>query len=198
MVFLAMLSAFVCSGCATTAELAIGQIDPTAIKGLRRLAILDFTGGGSGGAMTGAAVSGIVQTHLSMMPGFEVIEREKFKTLLAENELLKEGVLDENTVQDFRKAYGIDGIIAGSIIQYNQEQRFKSVPFVGAVPYNQTSVSFNMRVVDTSNAKAIYLCSGENSESDKTYLETARKIVQLALEPIRDPTKYEVGQTIKK
>ena len=105
--------------------------------------------------MTGSAVAGIIQTQLSMMSGCEVVEREKFKALLAEHELLKEGVIDEDTVQEFRKAHGIDGILAGSIIQYSREQRFRHFPLVGIVPYNQTSVSFNMRVIDTSNAKAV-------------------------------------------
>lgn len=185
------------SGCAT-ATLSIGQLDSTAVKGIKRVAVLDFEGGGAEGAMTGSAVAGIVQTRLTMMPGFEVIEREKFKALLAEHELLAEGVIDEDTVQEFRKSHGIDGIIAGSIIQYGQEQRSRYIFPLGAMPYSQTSVSFNMRVIDTSNAKAVYLCSAENSEENRTYLDTAGKIVDLALEPLRRPNLYSGGQTIRK
>lgn len=196
-VLLILISAGLWSGC-TTATLSIGQLDSTAVKGIKRVAVLDFEGGGAEGAMTGSAVAGIVQTKLSMMPGYEVIEREKFKALLAEHELLAQGVIDEDTVQEFRKSHGIDGIIAGSIIQYGQEQRSRYIFLLGAVPYNQTSVSFNMRVIDTSNAKAVYLCSAENSEENKTYLDTAGKIVDLALDPLRRPNLYQGGQTVRK
>lgn len=193
-----MLPALVaCSGCAT-ARLNIGQIDATALKGIKRVAVLDFEGGSTEGALSGSAVAGIVQTHLSMAAGMEVVEREKFKALLAEHKLLEEGVIDQDTAQEFRQAHGIDGIIAGSIIQYSQEQRFRWIPLVGLVPYNQTSVSFNLRVVDTSNARAIYVCSGENSEENKTYLEVAGKIVDLALEPLKHPDSFQSGQTTRK
>jgi hypothetical protein len=86
----------------------------------------------------------------------------------------------------------------GSIIQYSQEQRFRYVVFLGSVPYSQTSVSFNMRMIDTSNAKAVYLCSGENSEEDQTYLNTAGKIIDLALEPLSSPDMYGGGETIRR
>ena len=135
------------SGC-TTATISIGQINPEALKGMKRLAVLDFAGGGAEGALTGSAVAGMVQTHLSVKRGFEVVEREKFGELLAEHKLLKEGVIDEDTAQEFRKAHGIDGIITGSIIQYSREQRFQFIPLVGPVPYNQTSVAFNLRLIE--------------------------------------------------
>ena len=165
---------------------------------MKRLAVLDFAGGGAEGALTGSAVAGMVQTHLSVKRGFEVVEREKFGELLAEHKLLKEGVIDEDTAQEFRKAHGIDGIITGSIIQYSREQRFQFIPLVGPVPYNQTSVAFNLRLIDTSNAQATYLCTGENSEKNKTYMEVAGKVVNLALEPLIQPDAFMAGEMVKR
>jgi curli biogenesis system outer membrane secretion channel CsgG len=191
------LAILLCSGC-WTSRLTVGQIDPAPVKNIKRIAVLDFKGGGASGAESGASIAGIVQTRLSSLGDFEVIERERIRDLLDEIKRSKGDELDQSTVERFYKLYGVQGIIAGSIIQYTQETRAEYVFPLGNVAYTQTSVAFNLRLVDTTNAKVIYVASGENSLKNKTYLEVAREIVDWSLGPLQEPNAYppQVGKQL--
>ncbi len=91
------------------------------------VAVLDFTGlmMGQGGnsAPLGKAVSSMLITELTGLPGIRVIERYRLQDLLTEQKLALSGRVDESTAVEIGKILGAQYVIHGQVTSIFDELR---------------------------------------------------------------------------
>ncbi len=106
------------TGCApTVVNLPVYKPAEIDIKGIKKIAILDF----SGPENSGTLASSMLTSELLNSKFFQIFERSKVDQILKEHELAMTGVIDESTARQVGQLLGVDGLIFGDIVTYRVE-----------------------------------------------------------------------------
>lgn len=159
----------------------------TAFKGnaatvnISRITVADFTDApGAEAGRSGYVVASSIANEFLKIQGVTVIERDKLKTILNEQRLSSSGLIDDKTATKIGHILGVNGIITGSVSQYNTS----TIPiFLGLFTYYKDiyNVAANMRMIDPESGMIVFLgsCSGTSTES---YQEASDKVAQAIVE----------------
>ncbi|MFM2269705.1 MAG: hypothetical protein RL757_3146, partial [Bacteroidota bacterium] len=85
-------------------------------KGKKKVVIWDFTDADGGTSKLGKYISEEVSISLTnAATTFQMMERQHLNTLLKENKLKSEGLIDEITAKKLGQLQGIDAIVTGNL-----------------------------------------------------------------------------------
>jgi len=118
-----LILAFFLMGCAT-AKVKFQRLDRAYrdIRGIRRIAILDFQSYG-GRPESGRASSDLLISSL-LEPGFyEIVERSRIDEVVQEHRFNLSGMVSDSTVKKMGRILGVDAVIFGTVSGYKVESR---------------------------------------------------------------------------
>jgi curli biogenesis system outer membrane secretion channel CsgG len=96
---------------------------------LRRVAVLEFSG------PRGTAAADFF-AHALLATGADVVERNRLRSLLAEQKLSSDGALAPETARRVGRVLGVDGLFVGSVTRYSEPKSFlileSSSPYVSS------------------------------------------------------------------
>ncbi|NQT24858.1 tetratricopeptide repeat protein [candidate division KSB1 bacterium] len=106
--------------CTPPAAINVQVMKPAAIHlpGIRTLAVADFQGQGR----SGSQIATRLQAYLLETDYYDILERDKLKQILDEQNLGMTGVVDEATAVEIGKLLGVDAMIFGEVTEYQVEQ----------------------------------------------------------------------------
>jgi len=87
------------------------------LKGIRRVAVTEFTGPGQSGKL----VVSILNSKLLNSNYFDVLEREKLQDVMREYQLSMAGIVNPDQAKQIGQLLGVDGIITGEVTAYSVE-----------------------------------------------------------------------------
>ncbi len=93
------------------------------VKGLKKIAIVDFQGVNSSGDLAAS----LLTTELMHSNFFQIFERSKIDVLLDEHELAQAGVVDENTARQVGQMLGVDALVFGEVVSCSVDPDEKGV-----------------------------------------------------------------------
>lgn len=117
---------------------------------IKRIAVLNFDG------EKGGAAADIFILEL-MRKGFDVMERSRFESVLKEQNLGVSGLLEPSTAKSIGKIFGVDAIVAGSILQYLPAQKRTVFFSLG----DTVVITPGLYVVERGDNYVIYLTDAE-------------------------------------
>ncbi|MBN1893096.1 hypothetical protein JW906_01320 [bacterium] len=105
--------------CAPAATIPIQVMKPAAITmpGIRKIAIADF----QGPDRSGSQIASLLQSQLMETRFFDLMERDKLKTILDEQTMSLSGAVDESSAVEIGKLLGVDALIFGEVTTYRVE-----------------------------------------------------------------------------
>lgn len=105
--------------CAGPAAISVKVLKPAEIHlpGIRTLAIADFQGQNR----SGSQIATMLQSHLLETKHFNILERDKLRRVLDEQNLGMSGVVDEATAIEVGRLLGVDALIFGEVTTYRVE-----------------------------------------------------------------------------
>lgn len=105
--------------CAPPAAINVQVMKPATIHlpGIRTVAIADF----QGSRRSGSQIATRVQAYLLETDYYDIVERDKLKQILDEQNLGMAGVVDEATAVEVGKLLGVDAMIFGEVTEYQVE-----------------------------------------------------------------------------
>jgi len=105
-------------------SLSTTMADNIAKAGKKRIAIVDFTDLQGNITELGRFIAEELSVDLiNTAKGFEVIDRNHLNRILAEHKLYISGIVDQKTVQKLGQIAGVDAIVTGSIIPFENSVR---------------------------------------------------------------------------
>jgi len=141
---------------------------------VRRIAVLNFDG------EKGGAAADIFILEL-MKKGFDVAERSKLESILKEQNLGISGLIEPSTAKVMGKIFGVDAIVAGSIIQYLPAQK-RTVWFSSG---DTIVITPGLYVVERGDNYVVYLTDAEIGVSARMIDVETGSIVWVASESYR-------------
>lgn len=166
-------------GCAPQAEL----MDMERLTGVKRLAVLPFEDGpGYNAKNSGKAVTGFVTAELAKHPKYRLLERSKLKTVIDEQDLQTTSLVDDQTAIRVGKILGVDGVVLGSVSEYEMD---KTTAYIYVVPVvsREYRVGATLRIIDVRNSEVIYAHSA-SANSPGSFTEAGRRTAQTLLAPL--------------
>ncbi|MCI0513271.1 CsgG/HfaB family protein [candidate division KSB1 bacterium] len=138
------------------------QLAPAPTGHKRTLAVLDFVNAsGTGTEKIGSAVSDKLVTQLARSHQFVLFERQKIETVLQEQALGQSGTLDEITAPQVGKLAGVQALVLGSILEFNQQEESGKIgeekdKWEFALKAMFARVSIEYKIVDTVTGEVIF------------------------------------------
>jgi len=166
-------------GCAPQAEV----INLERLAEVKRLAVLPFEDGpGFRAKNSGNAVTGFITAEMAKYRKYQLLERSRLKTVIDEQDLQTTDLVDEQTAIKVGKMLGVDGVVLGTVSEYEMD---KTTVYVYVVPVvsREYRVGATVRIIDVKNGEVIYAHSASAS-SAKNFTEagkTAAKSLLAAL-----------------
>ncbi len=143
------------------------------IEIVRVVAVLPFSDApGAEGGYSGRTVASLVAQRLLSMPNLQLVERERIKAVLAEQDIQLAFVKDDAKAARIGQLIGADTVVVGSVTQYGSS----SVPMLIGDVFT-VGVSFRMVRVDTARICLAARCT-QNATS---YEEAASKAIDLII-----------------
>ena len=129
------------------------------------IAVLDFKNksGYSGKWRIGSGIADVLTTELVKANLFKVIEREKLKSILKEQELGASGMVVEKMAPKLGKLLGCKYIITGSVNEYGRSKGGISLGNFG-VKSQTARVACDFRVINTETGEIMFADSGKGKE----------------------------------
>jgi len=108
---------FLC--CSPAATIPIQVLKPAAVTmpGVRKIAIADF----QGPDRSGSQIASLLQAQLMETRFFDILERDKLKTILDEQTMSMSGAVDESSAVEIGKLLGVDALIFGEVTRFRVE-----------------------------------------------------------------------------
>jgi len=105
--------------CAPTATIPIQVMKPAAVTmpGIRKIAIADF----QGPERSGSQIASLLQSQLMETRFFDLMERDRLKTILDEQTMSMSGAVDESSAVEIGKLLGVDALIFGEVTRFRVE-----------------------------------------------------------------------------
>lgn len=153
------------------------------LTGLRRVAVLEFSGMTAEGARPGDALANAVVKWIGLdLPGrLEVKERSQVEKVLDEWKAQEAGLTDGG-VQKLGRQLGVDAVVLGDTLQYSKDKVYKRGVIGGRfVPFY--NVGAGMRIVSVSDARVVYSCTAE-SLGQSSLTDAADDVARQLLAPL--------------
>jgi curli biogenesis system outer membrane secretion channel CsgG len=171
-------------GCATT-KVRFERLNKARrdIRGLRRLAVLDFQSYG-GRPESGRAASDLLVSGLLGPEFYEIIERQRIDDIIAEHKFNLSGMVSDTTVRKMGQLLGVDAVICGTVTGYKVENqrgytttpgRYDKETGVYAPPQKRYytiksgNVAVSYRMINIETGQIIAAKSNSQSYSKKRY-----------------------------
>ncbi|MBN1780514.1 tetratricopeptide repeat protein [bacterium] len=108
------------SACSSTSRVNVQVMKPAEIhlQGIHQMAVVDF----QGPERSGSQVATTLQSLLLQKKQYTLIERDKLKQVLEEQNLAMTGVVDEASAVEIGRILGVDAMIFGEVTQYQVER----------------------------------------------------------------------------
>lgn len=120
-----------------------------------------------GGIALGDGASDMMTTALVKTRKFDVIEREKLKSILKEQKLGETGLVDQSRAAQMGKLLGAQFVVVGSITEYGMSKQSGGVAGIsGSKTIYRTSV--DIRIIDATTGKIVYAENGNGEESSSS------------------------------
>jgi curli biogenesis system outer membrane secretion channel CsgG len=158
-------------------------IDMDRVPAITRLAVLPFEDGpGVHGRNSGRAVSGFVTAELAKHPRYRIVERSRLKSVMDEQDLQAADFADARTAAKVGRLLGADGVILGTVSQYDMD---KTTVYVHIVPVvsKDYKVGASVRMIDVTNGQVVYAHSACGSSS-RHFTEAGRQAARRLLAPL--------------
>jgi hypothetical protein len=106
-------------GCSMGPKIYVDVEKPAALylPGVKEVAIADFRGA----SRSGSQIATLVQSKLMRTQYFSIVERDKLRRILEEQNLGQSGIVDENTAASVGRLLGVDALIFGEVTTYKVE-----------------------------------------------------------------------------
>ena len=103
--------------CSGPSMVAVKVQKPAAIHlpGIRKIAVVDFVGEDR----SGSQIATLTQSLLMGTQFYEILERDKLKRVLEEQNLAMAGVVDDATAAEVGRLLGVDAMIFGEVTMYD-------------------------------------------------------------------------------
>ncbi len=125
-VVLAMLAVAACADAARASqdiqEMAKVIVMTAGTRGIKRVAIVPFTGPRGASSYSGSIISERLVSHILARGQLDLIERRLLDKVLEEQRLGVFGIMDQDTVKTLGKVLGVDAILTGSIVELHNER----------------------------------------------------------------------------
>ena len=107
------------AGCSSTSKVNVQVLKPAEIHlpGIKTLAVVDF----QGPQRSGSQVASSLQALLIKKQQYSLIERNRLKQVLDEQNLGLTGVVDQNTAVQIGKVLGVDAMVFGEVTTFQIE-----------------------------------------------------------------------------
>lgn len=137
-------------------------------KSKSTIVVMDFQNKSKiGGFVLGSGASDMLTTALVKTRKFDVIERDKLKSLLKEQQLGESGLVDSSRASKLGKLLGAQYVVVGSITEYGMSKQSGGVAGIsGSKTIYRTAV--DVRIIDTTTGKIIYAENGNGEESSSS------------------------------
>ncbi|MBN2104991.1 tetratricopeptide repeat protein [bacterium] len=111
--------------CSSTSRVNVQVMKPAEIHltGVKKLAVVDFQGPGR----SGSQIATTMQSLLLQKQQYDMIERDRLKQILDEQNLSMTGVVDEASAAEIGKVLGVDAMIFGEVTTYQVERDERGV-----------------------------------------------------------------------
>jgi len=129
---------------------------------ISRIAIMSFADApGADAGRSGQVVAGQVVNAAMKRSDWQVVERHRIDAILKEHELQLSGIVDTSTAVKVGKVLGVDGVIVGSVSQYE----IGSIPFLFFIAFDQNvyRVGFNLRLISVKTGEVCWTASASKS-----------------------------------
>jgi len=122
-----------------------------------RIAVVDFDAHQYAGELPGAQLADYVVDELVNTNLFEVIEREKLKSLMSEINFGLSGFVDSKTAAKLGKVYGATHLMTGRVISVEREDSSYSGGNYGISGTNVAwNLSISVRIFELQTSKIVY------------------------------------------
>ena len=117
--FASCVSVLLMAGCSSTSRVNVQVLKPAEIHlpGIKTLAVVDF----QGPQRSGSQVASSLQALLIKKQQYSLIERNRLKQVLDEQNLGLTGVVDQNTAVQIGKVLGVDAMVFGEVTTFQIE-----------------------------------------------------------------------------
>jgi len=134
----------------------------------RRVGVVDFENKTKyGEARLGNSASDVLITELVKSGKFIVVERDKLKTLMAEQKLGLSGAIDASTAARMGRVLGLNAIVTGSISEFGSQTE-GSEYLIAQSKRQVVKATVDIRVVDAETGQILYADSGSGLGVKKT------------------------------
>ena len=173
-----LCAASMLSGCAPACSFSM---EPE-LKGLHRIAVLDFTDApGADAGHSGRVVAGIVGNYVQRVGQWSVVEREHLDKVFEELDLQSISDFDPATAVRVGRLSGADGIIVGEVMQY----RIGSIPFLFFVTFDQDlyKIGYSFKLISVETG-VHYLSGHVTGQSVVSFDDAISKVTSKLFEEI--------------
>jgi curli biogenesis system outer membrane secretion channel CsgG len=107
------------AGCSSTSRVNVQVLKPAEIhlSGIKTLAVVDF----QGPQRSGSQIASTIQAFLIRKQQYNLMERNRLRQVLEEQNLGLTGVVDQNTAVQIGKILGVDAMIFGEVSTFQVE-----------------------------------------------------------------------------
>ncbi len=131
------------------------------------IAVMDFKNKtGHGGWELGSGAADMLTTQLFKIRKFSVVERDKLKSVMKEQNIGATGLVDSKAAE-IGKLIGAQYIVVGSVTEYGvSKSRGGAVGISGSKTEYKTTV--DVRIVNAATGEVVFADSGSGSESSSS------------------------------
>lgn len=134
----------------------------------RRVAVVDFENKTTfGQRQLGTSASDILVTELAKSGKFIMVERDKLKALISEQELGLSGAVDPATAAQMGRVLGVNAIITGSVSQFGVTTGGSDYLITQSKRQTAEAV-VDIRVIDTETGQILLADSGKGTATRKS------------------------------
>jgi curli biogenesis system outer membrane secretion channel CsgG len=172
-VLVLLLSSSLCGCGATEPEVSFDRLEMDRVK---TVAILPFSDApGADGGYSGKTMTSLVTQQFVSIPNYQVVEREKIKAIIEEQDFQLSMIQDNSQVARLGKLIGADTVVVGAATQYTSS----SVPMMFGDIF---TVGVSMRMVRVDTAKICF--AGSCTQNGTSYEEAGRRSVSLLMKKL--------------
>jgi len=142
----------------------------------KNIAVLDFEGSENFSNIGSIEMAEILITQLKKSGGFEIIERNKLKEVIQEQNLQLSGIVNEETAVEMGNLLGAEYLVMGKISSVTETKKDKF-----AYTLVQLEVGIDVRVINTSTGNIIFGETASGITEEKIVMTSSGQIVSGAI-----------------
>ena len=163
-----LFTIFILGGCAaesvTRTSLNRGLL---AQENIQKVAVLPFESP-MDDLQAGVHISSLMENHLIQSGLYQIVERSSVERILKDKAFLRSPEMDPSTLHQIKEKLGIDGIILGSVSQYNR-----------------ANLGFTARMVSTKSGIVLWSISQTGGRIVRPLSQVADETVQAAVKDLQ-------------